>query len=51
MKDFADFRKYDMVSLKNAEESEERSEGVNAVYFDSKYANIRNIHSKAKSHK
>lgn len=51
MKDFADFKKYDLVSRKNAEENEERSEAVNPVYFDSKYANIRNIHSKAKSYK
>lgn len=51
MKDFADFKKYDLVSQRNADESEERSEDVNPVYFGFKYANIRNIHSKAKSHK
>lgn len=51
MKDFADFKKYDIVSQKNAEESEERSEDFNPVYFDSKYVNIRNVHSKAKNHK
>lgn len=51
MKDYNTSKAYDVVSDKNAEESEVRNEMVAAVYFDSQFLNIKNIHNKGKEHR
>lgn len=48
MDEYSNNKKIDLFNIRNAEESEERSEEFDFFYFDSKYLNIRNIHNKSK---
>lgn len=51
MKNYSDRKLFCIASLKNVEESEERSESVEQTRMNLEYANTKNIHNKSKEYK
>lgn len=51
MKYYNNIKKFDVLSAKNIEESEERNETFTTVYFDSNNLNIKDIHNKRKDYR